>query len=508
MLSHKESQKKVRLRTDEFVRIRIADDRREHAPLLAAGALAEELGGLPLALEQAEAYILAKGIALGDYLELFRTRRKELWKDEKPPADYRDKVDTTWNLAMDRVKEEAPEGADLLNLCAFLAPDEIPRSLFGEGNEHIPESLTDTLAVNRAVDALRPYSLIDASPENAALSVHRLVQAVTRDQLSDEERKRWVEAAVRLVNSAFPSQSDDVFTWDKCAILLPHAMAVADHAEKLGTAPESTCRLLNQAGCYLHGRAEFIEAKSAIERALKIGENTLGPDHPLFAICVNNLGEVLRAQYDLVSAKKLFERALKIDEKAFGPNHPKVAVDVNNLGLVLQAMGDLDGAKKLFERALKIDGKSLGPDHPKVAIRLNNLGRVLQVMGDLVGARKLFERALDIGEKTPGSNHPQVGIYVNNLGAVLKDMGDFIGAKKCYERALEIGEESLGPNHPNVAIRLNNLGVVLKNMGDLVGARKCYERALKIFRERLGEDHPKTVTVRNNLNSLGRKPRN
>lgn len=309
----------------------------------AADALAEELDGLPLALEQAVAYILAKGIRLGDYLELFRTRRKELWKDEKPPADYRDKVDTTWNLAMDQVKEEAPESADLLNLCAFLASDDIPRMLFGEGSEHFPESLTNPLAVNRAVDALRRYSLIDARPE--MLYVHRLVQAVTRDQLSGEERKRWVEAAIQLVNSAFPTQSDDVLTWDKCTILFPHAMAVADHAEKLGTSPESTCRLLNQAGCYLHGRAEFIEAKSAIERALNIGERTLRPDHPLLAICVNNLGEGLRAQYDLVSAKKLLERALKIDEKVFGPNHPYVAIRLNNLGLVQQAMRDMDGAK-------------------------------------------------------------------------------------------------------------------------------------------------------------------
>lgn len=516
----------------------------------AAGALAEELGGLPLALEQAGAYILATGIELEEYLDLFQTKRKELWKDEKMPADYRDKVDTTWNLAMDRVKEEATEGADLLNLCAFLAPDDIPRSLFGEGNEHLPETLTETLAVNRAVEALRRYSLINASPKKDKVSVHRLVQAVTRDRLSDEERKRWAEAAVRLMNEAFPFQSNDTRTWSECSLLLPHALATAEHGEELGVGSEATGRLLNQAGGYLWGRGEFIEAKEVIERALVIGERVLGPEHPHVAIYVNNLGEILRAQYDLEGAQKQILRALKIDEKAYGFNHSQVAVDVNNLGLVMRDQGDFEGAKKLFERALEIDEKALGSDHPRVSIRLNNLGRVLQDMGDLERAKEYFERALEINETIYGPDHPNVARNVNNLGGVLQQLGELQEARICYERALKIDEKALGPDHPNMAIRLNNLGRVLQAMGDLVrakrfldhaleigekvygpyhpkvaifvgnlglilqemndieGSKKLHERALKICLEMLGKDHPLTKTMRDNLNSLGSKPRN
>jgi len=511
---------------------------------VATGALAEELDGLPLALEQAGAYILAKGITLDDYLELFQTRRKELWKDEKPPKDYRDKVDTTWNLAMDQVKEEVPEGVDLLNLCAFLAPDDIPRSLFCGGNEHLVKSLTDTLTVNRAVDALRRYSLIDASYES--LSVHKLVQAVTRDRLSDEERKGWAETAVLLVNGAFPQKSQDFRTWDVCSVLLPHAIAAAVHAERLEAAQKETQHLLNKVGLYLCSRAEFREAEALLKQALTIAENVFGSEHnevaatinnlgrvlqdmgnldgakkcyeraleineaiyglshPQVAKIVNNFGLVLRDQGELDGARKCYERALKIDEATYGSEHSEVAVVVNNLGGVLYAMGNLDGAKKCFERAIDIDEEILGLYHPDMATRINNLGMVLLDMDDILNAKKHIDRALEINEKVLGPDHPNTAKTINNLGKVLQRMGNLKDAKKCYEKALKIDEKVLGPDHPEVAIRLNNLGLILKYQGNLKGARKCYKRALKILWEQFGDDHPSTKIVRKNLKALGR----
>jgi len=163
-----------------------------------ADDLADELGDLPLALEQAGAYIETTGITLIDYQELFQSRRKELWDDETPPPDYPCSVATTWSLAMEQVSKESPEAADLLNLCAFLAPDKISLEMLSEGAKHLPEPLaataTDRLAMNRAIKVLRRYSLIDASGE--LLSVHRLVQAVVRDRLNEDDEKRWAEMAV------------------------------------------------------------------------------------------------------------------------------------------------------------------------------------------------------------------------------------------------------------------------------------------------------------------------
>jgi len=470
----------------------------------AADALAEALGDLPLALEQTGAYMEATRRSFSDYLKMFTERKNELWDRAGPPPDYPDTVATTWNIAFDEVMQLSSAGADLLNLCAFLAPDDIPVELLNSGAQHLPESLTavasDPLAFDDAVDPLRRYSLVEITEET--ISVHRLVQAVTRDRLDDEKRKKWAEAAVRIVNKAFPFKSDDVGTWPVCSHLLPHALAAADHAETLDVASDSTGRLLNQTGLYLKGRAQFAEAKEMHERALAIGEATYGPDHPQVAIYVNNLGLVLQALGDLEGAKKMYERALAIDEATYGPDHPQVAIYVNNLGLVLQALGDLEGAKKMYERALAIGEATYGPDHPTVAIYVNNLGGVLQDIGDMEGAKKMYERALAIDEATYGPDHPQVAIYVNNLGGVLQALGDMEGAKKMYERSLAIDEATYGPDHPNVAIDVNNLGLVQKALGDMEGAKKMYGRALVIDEATYGPDHPDVAIDVNNLGGV------
>ena len=289
-----------------------------------AKRLAEVLGDLPLALEQAGAYMDATGRSLGDYLDLYRARQLEVLNRYPPSTDYPATVATTWDLSFQNIREASPTCVDLLNLCAFLAPDDIPQSLLREGAEHLPKSLADTVTDDMAFDdalaALRRYSIVEVTDD--ALSLHRLVQAVVRDRLTETDRQTWVEAAVRLVNAAFPYDSDDVRTWDECARLLAHGLVASEHAEALEVAPEATARLLNQTGLYLRGRAQFAEAKAHLERALTIAEAAYGPNHPNVASIVNNLGGMLRDLGDLEGAKGHYERALTIFRDFLGEDHP------------------------------------------------------------------------------------------------------------------------------------------------------------------------------------------
>ena len=180
----------------------------------AADVLAEALGDLPLALEQAGAYMEAKGGNISYYLNMFTVHKNKLLNRAAPSTDYPDTVATTWDIAFNEVKQISHSSADLLNLCAFLASDDIPVELLNSGVQYLPGSLTavaaDPLAFDDAVDPLRRYSLVEITAET--ISVHRLVQAVTRDLLDEDEWKKWAEAAVRIVNKAFPSGSDDVRT--------------------------------------------------------------------------------------------------------------------------------------------------------------------------------------------------------------------------------------------------------------------------------------------------------
>ncbi|MGC9949993.1 MAG: FxSxx-COOH system tetratricopeptide repeat protein, partial [Bryobacteraceae bacterium] len=397
----------------------------------AAGELCDALGCLPLALEQAGAYIETNASSITEYFALYRGSPRELLNDA---------VAATWRISFERLQTEAPEALELLFLIAFLAPDDIDPKL-------VSPSFPDAMQFNSAKGALRRYSLIDVS--GGTIAVHRLVQAATRDRLaSGGQESKWAEAALKLTNGAFPFQLNVVQTWNPSARLLPHALAAAGHSERLGVALESTGRLLNQAGLYLDHRGQLGEAGLALKRALAIGEKVYGSDHPNVAIRANNIGAILKAQGDLAGALQYTRRALAIGEKVYGPDHPTVATLANNIGQILHAQGDLAGALQYTRRALAIGEKVYGPDHPNVAIDANNIGQILKAQGDLAGALQYTRRALGIDEKVYGPDHPKVAIRANNIGMILQDQGDLAGALQYTRRALGIDEKVYGPDHP------------------------------------------------------------
>ncbi|MFZ1415997.1 MAG: tetratricopeptide repeat protein, partial [Defluviicoccus sp.] len=428
-----------------------------------ADALAEALGDLPLALEQAAAYCQATGESMAGYTSMLtQGHAAELFAE---PRDAERTVAAVWELAFARIQQESPPGAALLQLISLLAPDAIPLAVISGGAEHVPEPLrvavTSPVQRNAAVAALLRYSLIRR--EGDSLSVHRLVQAVTRQRLAEAEHETWAAAAVTLMDDAVPDFPHSAFDAGVAAVydrLGAHALAAAEHAAAANVALAAAGSLFNEIGFYRQMRADFAGAKAAFTRALAIAEKAFGPDHPNVAACVNNLGGVLQQEGDLAGAKAAYMRARSIDEKAFGPDHPNVATHVNNLGDMLREEGDLAGARAAFERALAIDEKAFGPDHPNVATHVNNLGDVLREEGDLAGARAAFERALAIDEQAFGPEHPKVAIRVNNLGRVLREEGDLAGAKAAFKRALAIFEKCFGPDHPRTTIARANLATV------------------------------------------------
>jgi len=396
----------------------------------AAGDLCEAVGDLPLALDQAGAYTRNHGITIADYLSLF----------EKYSQDLLDPVAVTWRVSFERLQTENPAALDLLYLIAYLAPDNIPRDLL--------QSTTKTpIKFNKAVESLRRYSLIETG--DGMISVHRLVQKVVRDRLLvSGTHKEWAENAIRLVNDAFPHDSQDYTNWPSCSRLLAHALAAANR-EELQIAFSAAANLLNRAGSYLWKRQQLDEASAIYHRALRINEMELGPNHPLVAGTLNNLATVLIDIEDLEGALQHARRALSITEKAYGINHEDVAIYVNNIGQILFAKGDLKGALRYTKRSLRIREAAFGPESSEVAPVANNLGQILQAKGELDKAQQYTERALRIDEKTYGPDHPDVATDVNNMGLILEDKGDLNGALPQFERAARILQNTYGPDHPN-----------------------------------------------------------
>jgi TIR domain/NB-ARC domain/Tetratricopeptide repeat len=293
----------------EFLRQRTeADD------LAALDTLAELVGDLPLALEEAAAYLKETGENLDSYLELVRDRFRELFGLDGSVDDQhadRQCVASVWSVSLDRVQAKAPAAEALLNLCAFLAPD-IPRRLPTEQPQVLPSDLaqtvTDPLAYNRTLAAVGQYSLATVSPDTIAL--HRLVQTVIRARLGEAGERAWAEIAVQHLHASFPNDSWEVRTWSQCERLLPHLLMVAEHAQRLEVAGEAAGWLLDRASTYLRHRAQYRQAKPVAERALAVTEAALGPNDVRVAWQHDELGRVLMDQGDLTGARKQLERAL------------------------------------------------------------------------------------------------------------------------------------------------------------------------------------------------------
>jgi SAM-dependent methyltransferase len=205
------------------------------------------LGGLPLALEQAAAYMKVSGRDLCSYSTLLRTRLIDLMEEGKS-HDYPFTVATTLRLSFERIEAASPVAADLLRLCAVLAPDDIPIELLQAGADELPQELQDAaldeVNLDRALAALRDYSLIDR--QGGGLSMHRLVQAVVRDSMGSTERQ-WLGTAIRMLRTAFPIEIGDPATRSTYARILPHARAVLDAlGDDEGPEPPATRWLLDQ----------------------------------------------------------------------------------------------------------------------------------------------------------------------------------------------------------------------------------------------------------------------
>jgi len=439
------------------------DDTRE---LQAAESLAKELEYLPLALEQAAAYIVEKRCKFAAYLKGYEQRRLKLLDSQKPlMGSYPKSVVTTWDANFQAVESASRAAADVLRLSAMLAPEPIPYEVLTEGAGELGPNVSkalascseDPLVLDELLSHLSRYSLIRRGDDG--WSVHRLVQAVVRERMREDEERVWAERAVNAVSSATPRV--EFVNWPLCERLLPHQQACAQQVERYGIQTQAAGRMLNQAGAYLSDMGRYAETEPLYRRALKICEKVLGPEQSDTALSLNNLAVLLDKRGDYAAAEPFIRRALEIREKVLGSEHPQTALSLNNLAVLLDHRADYDGAEPVYRRALEIREKVLGPDHPDTALSLNNLAVLLQERGDLVTAEPLLGRSLEIREKVLGPEHPHVAQSLDGLAVLLYARGDYAAAEPLLRRALAICEKSLGPEHPYTKICRYNLDILM-----------------------------------------------
>ncbi|MBV9614940.1 MAG: tetratricopeptide repeat protein, partial [Ktedonobacteraceae bacterium] len=465
-------------------------------------SITQELGGLALALDQAGAYIAATCISLDTYLRLFQERQVDLLKQRRN-RDYPESVITTWTLSFQRVESRNPAAAELLNLCAFFAPDAIPEEIFIEDTEEPSSTLApvtaDPFLLNDAIEALLSYSLIARDPHVQTLSVHRLIQVVVRNSLSAKTRRHWMQRAIDIIEAALP-ESLERANWPTFERLLPHALICVTWIKQAAFTTTEAFRLVKQAGLYLNARASYRDAESLLRHVLVLCEQRLGIDHLDTAIYRNALAMNAVNQGKYSQAEPLLVSVLVLSEQQLGAMHPETIQRRNTLVELYRVQGKFAEAEPLLEKMCIPREDLVKDDIPHMINSLTNLALLYwdQLKFDKVGS--LRERALVLYEHLPPeTDHLHQAIILTNLAMLFLNQGEDTQAETFFQRTFAIVEELFATNHIFTAISLNNLAELYSIQGKDDEAELVYQQALALCKRLSGVDHPHTALCLNNL---------
>jgi tetratricopeptide (TPR) repeat protein/transcriptional regulator with XRE-family HTH domain len=475
-----------------------------------AQQLVTKLGRLPLALDQAGAYIEETGCGLVEYVQRYSQKRQLLLDRRGLASDHPLSVVATIRLACQRVAEQQPAAVELLRCCAFLYADAIPEELLLAGVDYLGPVLgpvvADATAFDLALATLRKYSLVQRNPDTRMLSLHRLVQVIVQEELSEQEQAQWRQRLIRLLSDVFPTIPPEttVELWEQCERLLPHVMtSIVTKPEHLQN--QDLAEVLFKASRYLFQRSRYDQGSLLCQRALLLFEQTLGPQYPQVALALYTLAGFYRQQGKYEQAEPLYERALQIREQALGPLHPDVAASLNNLAFVYRERGKYEQAEPLYERALQIREQALGPLHPNVAFSLNGLAILYRDIGKIDRAELFFRQSVQILEQALGPDHPDVARPLNNLADLYREQGKYEQAEPLAERAVNLFEQALGPEHPLASMALSTLAELYREQGRYELAQPIYQRVLRLLEQTLGADHPQMAYPLEGLANLLRE---
>lgn len=486
-----------------------------------ATAIVKALAGLPLALDQAGAYIEETACGLAGYLKRYELYHSTLLKQrgKGPPYDHPESVASTWSLSFERVEQSNHAAAELLHLCAFLHPDGIPEEVIIEGAAELGPELApvaaDLLQLDAAIGVLRRFSLLRRDEDSRSghkdttlehhdvdtqsLTIHRLVQAVLKDAMEEVTRRLWAERAVRAVARAFPEV--EFRHWNRCQRLLPQAQTCAELIQQFDFAFPEAIALLRRATSYLGERGQYPQAGLLLQQALAICERHYGAEDPAVADILDTLGANSYYQGDYPQAERLIQRAVDICEKAQGAERAKIVGILNNLAAVYNEQGKYAQSEPILLRAWSIAQETLALEDAATTGVLNNLGYLYYLQARYVESEPYYQRVLTIREQSLEPDHPEIILCLNNLAALYRVQGKYVEAEELFRRALTVREKILGPQHPDVAISLNNLAIVYLLLARYAEAEKLLLRAMNIRRRVLDAEHP---DIADTLHALGR----
>jgi len=455
--------------------------------------LSRLLDGLPLALDQAAAYIMETLCSLSSYRQLYHRSHKELLEQKSAYknlySDYDESVATTWLISFNRIQQSAM-AYDLLHFCAFLHADAMPENLLVQGlqgaNSEVHGTIDNILEFNRACQVVLNYSMLHRNVTDTQFSMHRLVQLVLKDRLDEQTQRQWTERVVRTVDTVFSTAPAE-----QIEIYMPQARACARFIKKTTIKSKEAAHLLEQVADAVHERGWYAQARPLYLQAFDAASEQLGHDDPHV---LDLMLKVAHAQMDVgeYGIAIIICTRLKNDyERMLGKDHPKIVNCLNSLAFAQMKQGQYVRATETCEQAFAWDQRVQGPDSTERATTYHiaaQLCSFFEGMNDY--AWKCYLEALITRKELLGEEHPEVANSLADMGVFCLEQNNLEQAELLLQQALVIRQKTLGYDHPDTAVCLEYLAVVDRFRDDYEQAEARCQEALTIRRQKLGYYHP------------------
>jgi tetratricopeptide (TPR) repeat protein len=490
-----------------FSRSESVDFLRKRAPINItndeADMLAERLGDLPLALDQAGAMLAETGMPVDEYLQLIDKQIVKIMAEGKS-AEYPTSVTAAWSVSVAKVHQQLPSALELLRCCAFFGPEPIPRDVFRRATQatdtRVSDLMQDSILFARAIRELGRFALVTIG--GRSISVHRLVQALLRGELSSGEQSDYRHDVHTILTAAAPTGPSDDRQWPRYRELLPHVTSETTGFPHCQNPQVRNFALDVMRYLYLDG--DQTSCEELTRRFIKQWTDDSGADNPAVIDARRHHGNVLRALGRYEEALELNARNLDAARRVRGESDEVTLAVQTSVAADERARGNFKRALDLDTEALALSQQAFG-ENVQTMRTISNLALDHGLNSDYRTAQEMSQRAYQLlSQPNTGASPTEVLIAWYQMAWALRLQGEYNAARDVGEDALDYGRERLGADHPATIRTATALSVALRRIASgrpegLQMAKDTHEVALK----RHGEIHPDTMAASMNwVNSM------
>jgi len=394
--------------------------------------IVKEFFCLPLAIDQAGAYIASGATTIGDYLGKYSDHRKTLLSHSEftGASKYNRSVYGTWELSYKEIQKRAqsddPHRANaansamlLLNLFPFFHHEGITEEIFSyaalqedDGNSSpalpmassildrrlLPLNKTgvwDNLVFREGIRILLSLSLIKKSAADYVYAMHPLVHTWGRDRILLNKRKQCCLMAYATLFCSLQWNADQPYGFQRA--LVTHIRANMEHS--ISESNEDGVSYLDDAyekfGMLLYEQGYFKQAETLENKVLATRKSILGVEHPETIRAMANLAGTYGNLGKYTEAEKLEIQVLDARNRILGVQHPDTIHAMANLAVTYGKLGKYTEAERLKNKVLDARNRVLGVEHPDTIRAMANLAVIYQNLGKYMEAEKMETQVLD-----------------------------------------------------------------------------------------------------------------